>query len=320
MVPARIKLLRPLTLAALCLFSPAWAEDTPWGLMDARQKFTSTHAIDNHVCLIHDGWQIAFLSHNRKDIGAIFITEKEPGASHDLSIDELTQKLVDLIHMASPEKISLNSQQSPSAILFDSDIIESLGSEAGNIFHGSPLEGMSYLLREEYFYIHGLLPNGYLHWKTVKKSGVELLMPMAPAKLAAVEIIGRQRMDAFAAEVLARKLGLGSNTASAARRESVCEQLDANSVTYMNIKSNIVGAQHKRRYFMGHRHEVERMLSHDYDTTLHYPEQACDWPAPKPTPQPSPTPQEAKPKPVRPLTPEEARKAYIEHIRSLTPE
>lgn len=305
--------LRALMLAAACIICPASAEAAvAWNLADVPKSFPNTSTAENHVCLVYDGWQIAFLSHNKEQIGAVFITEKSEDRPHQYPLDETIQRLVELTGLRSPEKLQLDQ----AAIIIDSELIQSLGDEAEHVFCGSPLEGMAYLLREEYFYINSIRPNGYLHWKTVKKSGVELLMPMAPSKLSALEVTGRQEMNEFASEVLARKLGLGSNTASPSQRAGARSQINCSEVTYMNSKRNIVGARQKKRFIIGKRNAVSYMLAHHNTGALLYPLKACDWPE-KPQEPVAEEPPEPPRKPALPLTPAEAREAYKKYLQGL---
>lgn len=311
----RFSALRVLLLAAACLCYPAGAA---WNLADVQKTFSSTNAVENHVCLVLDGWQIAFLSHNKEQIGAIIITEQPDAARHQYGLDETIQRLAGLTGLRAPEKLQLEASRKPASIVIDAELMGTLAGETEHVFSGSPLEGMAQLLHDEYFYIHDIRPNGYLHWKTVKKSGVELLMPMAPLKLSALEVTGRQEMNEFATEVLARKLGLGSNTSNPGQQEGMRSQLNCTRVTYMNSKRNIVGAQQKKRFIIGKRSAVAHMLANRYGGTLLYPSQGCDWPE-EPAEEVVAEPEEAeKPaKPALPLTPAEAREAYRKYLQGL---
>ena len=311
MLKPRLQSLLRLALA-VSLLSATLAGPTAaaWGLSDATQAFSSTNAVGNHVCLVHDNWQIALLSHNKDEIGAVFIIETKKDAAHNLGLNAIAGKLAELIEMTSPVIQEMDGDKK-AGIMIDADIMERLADDAENVFHNSPLEGMAYLLQDGYFYINAIRPNGYLHWKTVKKSGVELLMPMAPAKLTAVEVTGRQQMNEYAAEVLARKLGLGSNTSNPTIREAVRQQINASELVYMNTKSNIIGARANNRFVIGKRTSAAHMLSNRYGGTLLYPAQSSVWPGEK-----DPEQKEEK-KEEKPLTPREAREAYIEYLRSL---
>lgn len=314
MLKPRLQSLLRLALAVSLLSAPlAGPTAAAWGLNDATQAFSSTNAVGNHVCLVHDNWQIALLSHNKDEIGAVFIIETKEDAAHNLRLNAIAGKLAELIEMTSPVIQEMDGDKK-AGIMIDADIMERLADDAENVFHNSPLEGMAYLLQDGYFYINAIRPNGYLHWKTVKKSGVELLMPMAPLKLTALEVTGRQTMDEYATEFLARKLGLGSNTANATRREALRQQINTTELPYMNTKSNIIGSYHQRRFVIGKRTSVVHMLSNRYGGTLLFPSQSCDWPTDK-----NETTEEVVEtvKEVKPLTPREARDKYLEFLRNL---
>ena len=315
----RFHVLRMLALAVAWAFCPAAtasAADEPWTLENVRTAFANTTTAGNTVCLVHDGWQIAFLSHNKQDIGAILITQQN--SRHEYNLHATIQRLVDLTNLNAPAKMEMENHPRAAAIVIDSELIEELGDEAEHVFTGSPLEGIAYLLREGYFYIYGMQPNGYMHWKTVKISGVDLLMPMAPLKLSAMEVTGDQKMDEYATEVLARKLGLGSNTASLSQRRGASSQLDCNEVTYMNSKRNVVGARLKRRFVIGKRTAAAHMLEERYGGTLVYPLQSSNWPGSTvEEEEETPEPQAQQEEPERPLTPKEAQESYKELLRNL---
>lgn len=312
--------LRALALAAAWAFCPAGtasAADKPWTLENVCEAFENTRAAGNSVCLMHDGWKIVFLSHNKRDIGAILITQRD--SRHEHNLRATIQRLVDLTGLNTPAKLEMEDHPQTAAIVIDSELVEELGDEADHVFSGSPLEGIAYLMREGYFYIFGVQPNGYMHWKTVKISGVDLLMPMAPLKLSAMEVTGDQKMDEYATEVLARKLGLGSNTASLSQRRGACGQLNCSEVTYMNSKRNVVGARLKRRFVIGKRTAAANMLAERYNGDLVYPPQASNWPgAPAEELKDPPPPQIPQEEPVRPLTPKEAQESYKELLRKVT--
>ena len=318
--------LRALALAAAWAFCPAGtasAADEPWILKNVRDTFTASYTAGNTVCLVNDGWKIAFLSHNKQDIGAILITQQN--TRHRYNLRDTIQRLVDLTSLSSPAKMEMEGHPRAAAIVINSDLIDELGNETDHVFSGTLLEGIAYLLREGYFYIYGVQSDGHLHWKTVKPSGVDLLMPMVPLKLSAIEVTGAQKMNEFASEVLARKLGLGSNTSTISQRRGAGSQMNCTEVTYMNSRRNMVGARLKRRFVIGKRTAVEHMLASEHSETLVYPSQESNWPespeeelekTPEEKPQAEQEAQKAE-EPVRPLTPKEAQESYKELLRKL---
>ncbi len=311
MAPLHHSILRVILLAFIALLCPAVEGQTASSLEEVEKLFSNTNAVGNHVCVTTDNWQIAMFSHNKEKVGAVFISETGKNAVHEYSMNAMASRVANLVQMNSPVIQELENKSTQEAIMIDADIMETLADETEHVFSGSPLEGMAYLLQDGYFYIDSIRPNGWLLWKTVKKSGVELLMPMAPTKLSAVEIVGRRRMNEHAAEVLARKLGIGSNTADSITRDAVCKQIDCTEVSYMNTKRNIIGAYQDNRFSIGKRNSVAHMLANRYGGTIIYPSQHSDWPGEEKKDE---VVEEVKEKP---LTPVEAREAYINLLRGL---
>lgn len=310
----RLRIFSALCVALwLACAAPAAEDAAPWNLERVQQEFSSTNAVAGHVCLVHDGWNIALLSHNKSDIAAIFISDST--GSHEYNLRDTARRLAKLIHLESPLYQELEEAENETAIVLNSHEMDSLANDSERALGDTPLAGMAYLLQEGYFYITDLTGDGYLRWKTVKKSNVELLMPMAPARLQAIEVTGRQRMDEFASEVLARKLGFGSNTAMAGDRMALAQQQRLDDVPYMNTKAGVITARRGKRVVFGKRNAVLHMLANRYGGTLLYPAQPCDWPEKKKEePAPQPVVEEVAP----PLTPQEARETYTDYLRSLS--
>ena len=104
----RFSVLRMLALAVAWVFSPAGtasAAEEPWTLENVRTAFANTTTVGNTVCLVHDGWQIAFLSHNKRDIGAILITQQN--SRHEHNLHATIQRLVDLTSLNAPAKMEM---------------------------------------------------------------------------------------------------------------------------------------------------------------------------------------------------------------------
>ncbi|MBR2313232.1 MAG: hypothetical protein IKA55_00105 [Akkermansia sp.] len=311
------KLLGGLCLLAALAAPAAQAKGDSWTLSKLTEEFSNVNDVGRHVCLVHDGWQLAFFSDDRIDIGAIFISEQPKHKHHQHNMEQIARRAARLIGMSEPQILELEESKRKTAIVIDQKIISRLAERADHALTGSPLAGMAFLLEQEYFYIHNLRPNGYLHWKTVKKSGVELLMPMAPDELSAIEVVGRQYMDDYACGVLARKLGLGGNTAPRSRRIALSQEMGVFNIPYMNTSSGILAAHKDRRVIFGKKSAVNHMFHNRYGGTLLYPSQACDWPKPKEEPRPTELTPEPEKKEAPPLTPAEARKAYEEYLRTL---
>lgn len=299
-------------LALLCP-APAAAGDA-WNLEQVQREFVNTNAVAGYVCLAHDGWNLALFSHNKNDIGAIFITGRDN--SHQYNLRETARRFAALVGLQEPLYLEPEEAGQECAIVLDRGAMETLAHDTEQALGASPLAGMAYLLQEGYFYIVDFTPAGYLHWKTVKKSNVELLMPMAPARLQAIEVTGRQRMNEYASEVLARKLGFGSNTAMTGDREALCLQQQLDEVPYMNTRAGVVTARRGRKVVFGKWNAALHMLSNRYGGSLVYPSQTCDWPV-KEEPEEEPQPVEEVVE-IVPLTPQEARDAYARYLRGLT--
>lgn len=309
-----------LLLAAGLLLAPVGKAAEPLTLESAKTTFQHSRAEGNTVCFLLDGWQVALLSADGRKIGAAIIMEQEGADDHESDISDVISRLAELAGMGSPESIEFEEEDYECSLLVDQDVLGELAEETDDAFSGSPLAALAYLLADEYFCLHNIRRNGYIHWKTVKKSGVDLLMPMADKKLAAIEVTGRQQMHEFAAEVLADKLGLGKNTVPAASREALCPQLRCIAVPYMNARSGILLARTDRRSIIGRQPAVLRMLASRNEAALSYPDVASVWPADEEeeeeeeVTEPEETGEEEEDKP---LTPETAREAYIKYIQGL---
>lgn len=307
-------LFHTLLITGALLLAPVDASAEPLTLESAQSTFQHSKAEGNTVCFLLDGWQIALLSADGQKIGAAIIMEQEDAEDHESDMSDVISRLAELAGMGTPESIEFEEEDYECALLVDQDVLGELAEETDDTFSGSPLAALSYLLADEYFCLHNIRRNGYIHWKTVKKSGVDLLMPMADKKLAAIEVTGRQQMNEFAAEVLADKLGLGKNTVPAASREALCPQLRCVAVPYMNAKSGVLLARTDRRTVIGRQPAVVRMLANRNEAALTYPDEAAEWPEEEEEEETEAEEEEEKDKP---LTPETAREAYIKYIQGL---
>lgn len=285
-------------------------------LADVRENFSHIATYDYSVSVLCDGWRISFLSPNGSRIGAVLIRELRAGEKHERNINELISQLSKLAGMRAPESIEFEGEPA-SALLVDQNMIGSLADTMDNVFEGGSLAAMAYLLNNEFFVIDGVGENGYLHWKTARKSGVELRMPMGESKLFAIEVTGKQQMNEYAAAVLADKLGLGKSTVPERSRASIARQISVRDVPYMNARDGVLLARTKTRSIIGKRQTVSQIYSGTEYGGLTYPDESSEWPKEK---EPVPPPVQEKPEPVKkevPLTPAAAREAYINHLRSL---
>ena len=305
-------------MAFAFLLAPLVQAAEPLTLGDARTRFTHAVSYDYSVSVLHDGWQISFLSSNGSRIGAILIRERSGGENHKWNINELISQLATLVGMMSPESIEFEGKPA-SALLVDQNVMVDLADSVENVFESGSLAAMAYLLNNEFFVIDGIGDTGYLNWKTAKKSGVELRMPMGESRLSAIEVTGKQQMNEYAAAVLADKLGLGKSTVPERTRTSVARQISVREVPYMNARDGVLLARTKTRSFIGKRQTVSQIYSGTEYGVLTYPDASSEWPKEK-EPEPVLQKEKEKPEPEKkevPLTPAAAREAYINHIRSL---
>lgn len=316
-------LFQTLLLACSLLWVPSQVAAGESMTLDAvKTAFNNTKVFENAVCILHDGWHIAFISHNGKEINAAIIIEQKNTDDHEHNLSETVSRVAELVGMDSPESMDFEESETDCSLLVNQSVISDLGDDANHVFDGSPLAAMAYLLKEEYFCIHSIQPNGFIHWKTIKKSGVDILMPMAGNKLGAIEVTGRQQMNEYAAEVLADKLGLGKNNVPGASRAALCPQLRCTMVPYMNSKSNVLLARTDRRAVIGKRQAVAQLLTNRNEGALSYPSKASDWPEVETEEEveeeteKEPEAPAQKAEPPR-LTPEAAREAYIKLIQAL---
>lgn len=283
-------------------------------------RFSHAETYENSASVLYDGWRISFLSHDGRKIGAALVMGTD--TSHSEGLPQLLSRIASVTGMGTPESIEFEGEQA-SALLVDQEVMGELTRDMDNVFSGSSLAAMAYLLDKEYFVINGICKDGSLHWKTAKKSGVELRMPMGEERLTAIEVNGRQQMNEFAAGVLADKLGLGKNNVPESTRETLRRQLSCKEVSYMNAKSNMLLARTSHRSIIGKRRTVAQMLKKRHYGAITYPETPTHWPEEeKPVvaeePQQEPEKPAAEPGPaVAPLTPEAAREAYIKAVRAL---
>ena len=307
---------RQAVMAFAFLLAPLGQAEMLSTLEDVETKFSHAVTYDCSVSVLHDGWQISFLSPNGSKIGAVLIRESKGSGNHERNLSELISQLATLTRMRTPESMEFEGEPA-SALLVDQYVISSLADTMDNVFEGGSLAAMVYLLNNEFFVIDGVGENGYLHWKTAKKSGVELRMPMGESRLSAIEVTGKQQMNEYAAAVLADKLGLGKSTVPERTRTSVARQISVRDVPYMNARDGVLLARTKTRSIIGKRQTVSQIYSGKEYGVLTYPDSSSEWPKEK-EPEPVLQKEEEKPEPEKvPLTPAAAREAYINHLRSL---
>lgn len=308
---------RYVALVAGLLLAPLGQAGEALTLDAVKSRFSHAEIHENSASVLYDGWKICFLSHDGRKIGAALVAESEGTEEHSEDISKIVSRIATLAGMQTPESMEFEGKR-PSALLVDQAVLGNLASEVDHVFSGSPLAAMAYLLDKEFFVIHDICKDGSLHWKTARKSGVELRMPMGEEKLSAIEVNGKQQMNEFAAGVLANKLGLGMNNVPENQRESLSRQLSCKEVPYMNAKSNILLARASQHTVIGRRAVVAQMLKNRRYGAISFPEEPSSWPVDKKEvliDQPPPPAKQSSQPAV--LSPEAAREAYIKEILAL---
>ncbi|MGN0864534.1 MAG: hypothetical protein ACI4P8_00115 [Akkermansia sp.] len=175
----------------------------------------------------------------------------------------------------------------------------------------SILGTLAYLIHHDDYSPVSLDEYGRLLWSTGKKKSVDFYLPLADGdKLRALELLPvGLRVGSFAAGVLARKLGCDDPGSEELARD------DAAALLYRNRRIKITRLG--KRLWLTALNKREPAPS----PRLRYPKVSyCEPtpPAPEPTETPpEPTEPEAAPEPPPALSPAEARRAYIEQLRSL---
>ncbi|MGN0868280.1 MAG: hypothetical protein ACI4O9_01980 [Akkermansia sp.] len=170
-------------------------------------------------------------------------------------------------------------------------------------------EILAYLIHHDDYSPVSLDDYGRLLWATGKKKSVDFYLPLADGdKLRALELraVGL-RVGGFAAGVLARKLGCDDPFS-----EDVAQDDNA-ALLYRNRRIKIIRIG--RRLWLTALNKREPAPA----PRLHYPEVSYREPEPPAPPEPTPEPPEPEPapEPLPALSPSEARRAYIEQLRSL---
>ena len=316
------KLVRKVALVFGILLAAVGQADAAWSIQDIRNRFEHVTVYDGAASVLHDGWVITFLSHDGRRIGAVTLVEHKGARKHENSMDAMIQRISRTLRMTAPEsQIFLNDQRS--ALLMDQHVLNDLVGRTNHVFESSALAAMVYLQEEDFFEIQGIRENGTMSWRTVKKSGVGLRMPLAETRLSAIEVTSRQQMDEHSAAVLASKFGLPKHSAGYMDRMSTARRLSLRDVPYMNARQDLLLACGGTRSAFGTRDGVAQMLrNRDYATV----------PVPK---APSPWPEDKKPEPLRPssqpagnspekpaqntrlISPKAAREGYLYFIKNL---
>lgn len=195
--------------------------------------------------------------------------------------------------------------------------------DAKHLLGGPPLQGLAFLIDRGYYQIAGVTDEGEVELVSGKKRSIDLRLPMTAAQVDAVELIVTGiNMDAFAANVLADKLGYGADNSTPEEKKALKAELKAKEVYYLHRRRKIALVCIGKRYFFGDTEAVSELAAAAPAPALSYPDAAAPRvitkpaapvvvsPAPEKQPAPSVTP-------ARPLTPAEAVQAYIKHLNEL---
>ena len=120
-------LLHTLLVAGGILLSPVVAAPSePLTLETIQTTFQHTRAAGNSVCILLDGWQIAFLSPDGQKIGAVIVMEHEDAEGHDFNLSRVVSRLASLTGMGTPESMDFEDEELEYSLLVDRDVLDEL--------------------------------------------------------------------------------------------------------------------------------------------------------------------------------------------------
>lgn len=203
-------------------------------------------------------------------------------------------------------------------VVLRSDLAEGYKKRLGE---NAPLYAMGFLLRQAYYRPAELQADGRVLWATGKRRSLDVLVPAVGwDELHAVEVKAGMKIDNFAANVLARKLGYPADTTSDATKAEHCAKMRCDGVYYLLAAKDIAVAVKGQRAFIGEsgKDGIRGLATAKAaplsftEFTLHDKKAAV--PAPAPNPAPSAVPAPAQP---AELTPAQALKDYLRKLRKL---
>lgn len=186
-----------------------------------------------------------------------------------------------------------------------------------------PLHAMGFLLRQAYYRPTELQADGRVLWATGKRRSLDILVPaVGTAEMHAVEVKAGMKIDNFAANVLARKLGYPADTTSDATKAEQAAKLHCDGVFYFLSAKEIALAVKGNRAFIGEcgKQGIRGLMTAKpaplvFTTlTLHDKKQT---PAADTKPAPTPTAAPAAPAKPAELTPAQALKDYLRKLRRM---
>lgn len=186
-----------------------------------------------------------------------------------------------------------------------------------------PLHAMGFLLRQAYYRPTELQADGRVLWATGKRRSLDILVPaVGTAEMHAVEVKAGMKIDNFAANVLARKLGYPADTTSDATKAEQAAKLHCDGVFYFLSAKEIALAVKGNRAFIGEcgKQGIRGLMAAKPAPLSFTPLTLRDK---KQTPaadtKPAPTPTAAPAAPAKPaeLTPAQALKEYLRKLRRM---
>lgn len=185
-----------------------------------------------------------------------------------------------------------------------------------------PLHAMGFLLRQAYYRPTELQADGHVLWATGKRRSLDILVPaVGTAEMHAVEVKAGMKIDNFAANVLARKLGYPADTTSDATKAEQCAKMRCDGVFYFLSAKEIALAVKGNRAFIGEcgKQGIRGLMVAKPAPLTFTPLTLRDkkqTPAADTKPAPTPT---AAPTPAKPaeLTPAQALKEYLRKLRRM---
>lgn len=186
-----------------------------------------------------------------------------------------------------------------------------------------PLHAMGFLLRQAYYRPAELQADGRVLWATGKRRSLDVIVPaVGNGEIHAVEVKAGMKIDTFAANVLARKLGYPADSTADGTKAEFCAKMHWDGVFYFLAAKEIAVAEKGHRAFIGEcGKEGIRGLMTAKTAPLTYPpltlrDKKTTAAAAPPGPAPAPTTAPGQSQPTE-LTPAQALKAYLRKLRKL---
>lgn len=186
----------------------------------------------------------------------------------------------------------------------------------------APLHAMGFLLRQAYYRPAELQADGRVLWATGKRRSLDVLVPaVGSGEIHAVEVKAGMKIDNFAANVLARKLGYPNDTTADGTKAEQAAKLRCDGVFYYLAAKEIAVAVKGNRAFIGEcgKEGIRGLMAAKpappaFPTLTLRDKKAAAPPTPSPTAAPAPPPAPAKP---AELTPAQALKEYLRKLRRM---